>query len=232
MSPLTTLRLALAGNRSDRARMVLTAVSPALGTLTLLAAATVLAVTAPRAVHYTNQPNGVNFYERAYQLVGYAVLVAMVIAAAGLLVALADGVLARKRTLASLIATGTPRAVLARALSWQVLAPVVPAVALSVPAGILLPRFAVPGTHTTTDMMEVRRCTPLPGDPADACQDVAYEQAHGVLLTAEKVPVTVHMPWEQLGLLAGGAIAATVVITLIGLLFLRMSTRIAELRTS
>lgn len=54
-------------------------------------------------------PEGTGFYERAYQLVGYAVLVAMVIAAAGLLVALADGILARRRALASLVATGASR---------------------------------------------------------------------------------------------------------------------------
>ncbi|GGX32286.1 hypothetical protein GCM10010383_73250 [Streptomyces lomondensis] len=176
-------------------------------------------------------PEGTGFYERAYQLVGYAVLVAMVIAAAGLLVALADGILARRRALASLVATGASHGLLARALSWQVISPVVPAVALATLAGMLLPRLTVPSTNDTADM-EVWRCTPLPGDPHDACADAAYQQAHGTLLTAEKVPVTVHMPWGQLALLAGGAVTATVVVTLVGLLFLRMSTRVTELRTS
>lgn len=176
-------------------------------------------------------PEGTGFYERAYQLVGYAVLVAMVIAAAGLLVALADGILARRRALASLVATGASHGLLARALSWQVISPVVPAVALATLAGMLLPRLTVPGTNDTADM-EVWRCTPMPGDPHDACADAAYQQAHGTLLTAEKVPVTVHMPWGRLALLAGGAVTATVVVTLVGLLFLRMSTRVTELRTS
>lgn len=174
-------------------------------------------------------PSGTGFYERAYALVGYAVLVAMAIAAMGLLVALVDGVAARRRTLASLVAAGTQRGVLARSLGWQVLTPVVPAVALSVTVGALLPRFAVPDAREAA-RMEVRRCTPLPGDPADACQDPAYEQAHTVLLTAEKVPVTVHVPWDRLALLAGGAVAATVAITLVGLLFLRLNTRATELR--
>ncbi|MGP3942052.1 MULTISPECIES: FtsX-like permease family protein [Streptomyces] len=174
-------------------------------------------------------PPGSTFYERAYELIGYAVVVAAAIAVTGLLVALVDGVTARRRTLASLVAAGTPRGILSRALGWQVLTPIVPIVLLSVAVGALLPRLAVPDTRDSA-RMEVRRCIPLPGDPANACQDDAYEKAHTVLLTAEKVPVTVHVPWHQLLLLAGGAVAATVAITLVSLAFLRMNVRAAELR--
>lgn len=177
------------------------------------------------------EPGGTGLYARAYELVGYASLVALVIAAVGLLVALADTVLAQRRALASLIATGTPRGILARAIGWQTLTPVVPAVSLAVLAGVLLPRFAVPDAKDTMDM-QTWRCSPLPGDSASACEDQAYSQAHSVVVSAEKVPVTVHVPWEQLLLLAGTAIGATVAITLVSLLFLRMSTRATELRTA
>ncbi|MFF3248730.1 FtsX-like permease family protein [Streptomyces sp. NPDC002870] len=177
------------------------------------------------------KPAGTGLYSRAYELVGYASLVALVIAAAGLLVALADTVLAQRRALASLIATGTPRGILARAIGWQTLTPVAPAVGLAVLAGVLLPRFAVPDAKDTMDM-QTWRCSPLPGDSASACLDPAYSQAHSVQVSAEKVPVTVHTPWDQVLLLAGTAITATVVITLVALLFLRMSTRAGELRTA
>ncbi|MFC9822739.1 FtsX-like permease family protein [Streptomyces erythrochromogenes] len=177
------------------------------------------------------EPAGTGLYERAYELVGYAALVALVIAAAGLLVALADTVLAQRRALASLIATGTPRRILARAIGWQTLAPVAPAVSLAVLAGVLLPRFAVPDASDTADM-QTWRCAPLPGDGIGACEDQAYSQAHSALVSAEKVPVIVTTPWDQVLMLAGTAITATTAITLVSLLFLRMSTRAGELRTA
>ncbi|MCX4993659.1 FtsX-like permease family protein [Streptomyces sp. NBC_00568] len=179
----------------------------------------------------TYQPTDAAFYERAYQIVGYAVSVSMVIAAAGLLVALTDGVLSRRRALTSLVAAGTPRGILARALVWQTLTPVVPAVAIAVLVGVLLPRFAVPDANDTAPI-EVRRCVPSPGDAADACKNAAYDTAHQVLLTAERVPVTVDIPWSRIALLGTSAVAATIAITLFGLFFLRMNTRITELRTS
>lgn len=169
-------------------------------------------------------PMDTSFYDRAYQLVGYAVLVGVVIAAAGLLVALADGIVARRRTLVSLIAAGTPRGVLARALGWQVLAPVVPAVALAVAIGIILPRRVL-RDPVVRDL--ALRCAPV-----DACQASEYREAHGVVVVTGQTVYSVPVPWHQLALLGGGAVAATVVITLVGLLFLRMSTRVTDLRTT
>jgi len=46
------------------------------------------------------------------------------------------------------------------------------------------------------------------------------------------VPVPVPVPWVELGALAFGAIAATVIVTAIGLLFLRSSTDPTELRAA
>ena len=175
--------------------------------------------------------DGSGFYARAYQLVGYAVLVGVLIAAAGLLVALADSVVARRRTLASLVAVGTPRSVLARALGWQVLTPVVPAVTLAVSVGILLPRAVFPEVGPS-GTMTMSRCVPAAGDEASACADPAYRSAHEVLQTLPQVTVPVEVPWQQLALLGGGAVVATGLVTLVGLLFLRMSTRATELRTA
>ncbi|HYN97365.1 MAG TPA: FtsX-like permease family protein [Pilimelia sp.] len=171
-------------------------------------------------------PQHTTFYVRADELIGYAVVVGVVIAAAGLLVALADSIVARRRTLSSLVAAGAPRGVLARATAWQVLAPVVPAILLAVSAGVLLPRRVFrESTSARTGF-----CEPLPGDPADACNDAAYVERH--MVWTPEVTLQVPVPWEQLALLAGGALAATVAVTALGLLFLRTSTAVGELRTT
>ncbi|MER7576180.1 hypothetical protein [Streptomyces sp. NPDC126514] len=179
----------------------------------------------------TYEGAGTSLYERGYDLVGYGGLVALVIAAAGLLVALADTLLAQRRTFASLVAAGTPRKVLARAVVWQSLTPVVPSVAPAVLAGVLMPRLAVPSGQDTAPM-GTWRCTPLPGDPSDACADPSYAEAHSVQVTADKVTAVVEVPWEQLGLLSATALAAVVLVTVLGLCFLRVSTQPGWWRTA
>ena len=178
------------------------------------------------------EPAGTGLYERAYELVGYAALVALVIAAAGLLVALADTVLAQRRALASLIAAGTPRRILARAIGWQTLAPVAPAVSLASTGGRSAAPLRRPRRERHHGHADLALLTAAGRQCFRACDDQAYSQAQGVVVTAEKVPVTVHTPWDQLLMLAGTAISATVAITLVALLFLRMSTRADELRTA
>ncbi len=75
------------------------------------------------------------FYRSAYNLIDLALLVALVVAAAGLLVASCEAVLERRHTIASLAATGVPQATLRRAVLLQSLLPAVPAVALAAVAG-------------------------------------------------------------------------------------------------
>jgi FtsX-like permease family len=66
-----------------------------------------------------------------------AVLVmTIVIAAGGLLFAIVEGLLTRRRALASLVAAGVPRATLAKAVLWQALLPAVPAVLLAIAVGL------------------------------------------------------------------------------------------------
>lgn len=68
---------------------------------------------------------------------GVAVLVmTLVVAAGGLLFAIVEGLLTRRRALVSLVAAGTPRSVLARAVLWQALLPAVPAVLLAMAVGV------------------------------------------------------------------------------------------------
>lgn len=75
------------------------------------------------------------FYRSAYDLVDLALLVALVVAAAGLLVASCEAVLERRRTLASLAAAGVPLGTLRRAVLLQSLLPAVPAVILAAVTG-------------------------------------------------------------------------------------------------
>ncbi len=75
------------------------------------------------------------FYRSAYDLVDLALLVALLVAAAGLLVASCESVLECRRTLASLAATGVPQGTLRMAVLLQSLLPAVPAVALAAAVG-------------------------------------------------------------------------------------------------
>jgi hypothetical protein len=75
------------------------------------------------------------FYARGFELVNLGILVGVSVAAAGLLVALAEGILERRRSLAALAATGTPLATLRRAVLLQGLLPLVPAVLLATALG-------------------------------------------------------------------------------------------------
>jgi hypothetical protein len=169
------------------------------------------------------------FYARAYELIDYALLVAVSIAALGLLVALADGIVTRRRTLTALIAGGAPRGVLSRAVVWQVLTPALPAIAIAVSAGIVLPRRLVRQVESGSVGGDI--CRPAAGDPAAACADPGYFEAHRVYIETTPITLDVPVPWQHLSLLGGGAVGAVVAVTAVGLLFVRMSTDVSELRT-
>jgi len=76
-------------------------------------------------------------YRTAYALVDLALFVAVVVAAAGLLVASCEAVLERRRTLANLWAAGVPLPTLRRAVVLQSLLPATPALLLAAAAGTL-----------------------------------------------------------------------------------------------
>ncbi|WBB73394.1 ABC transporter permease [Micromonospora sp. WMMD1128] len=78
------------------------------------------------------------FYLGAMDLVDLAVVVAVVIAGGGLLVAVVEGITSRRRAYAAQVATGVPRAVIGRSLLWAALAPAVPAIGLALTVGYLL----------------------------------------------------------------------------------------------
>lgn len=133
----------------------------------------------------------------------------MVIAAAGLLVNAAEGIVSRRRTYAALVAAGTPRPVLARAALAETLLPLIPGVVLAAATGILAARgvFGTRVQHLDTAVVDDRQV------------NVASRM------------VDVPVPWTQLAILVGGSIAVMLLTTAAGLLFLRSATDPNELRT-
>ncbi|RCG18209.1 ABC transporter permease [Streptomyces reniochalinae] len=163
------------------------------------------------------------FYLNSMDLVDLAVAAALVIAACGLLVALAESVVARHRVHTSLVASGVPRRVLVRAGLWQTLAPAVPAVLLALAVGTALGRAAV-GTRVTTGSLQGRACT-----AANGCPD-GLTHANSAPVTVPEVVRATPVPWSQLALYGAGALVALLVVTAAALLFLRGTVRAEELR--
>ncbi|GAA1894334.1 hypothetical protein GCM10009687_74830 [Asanoa iriomotensis] len=142
------------------------------------------------------EPQRNSFYLSSMNLVDVAIVVAVVIAAAGLIVAVGEGIASRRRTYAALVASGVSRGVLARSILLQALVPIVPSVVLALFVGM-------------------RLVGPLTGDE--------------VFNYGESAPF-VH-PWDTIGAYGALAVGAVLVTVTIGLLFLRGSTAVEELRT-
>ncbi|BEL10432.1 hypothetical protein Q0Z83_086230 [Actinoplanes sichuanensis] len=165
-------------------------------------------------------PEHAAFYVNSAQLVLVAVGVGVAVSAAGLLVALAESVVSRRRTYAALTASGTPGRVLSGTLLWQTLAPLVPALGLAITAGLVLVR-------SVYDEVTVG------GGIIEACIDPAADAETCVRTTTSDPVVTlpVPVPWGQLVLLGGGTVLAMLVVAGIGMLVLRSSTDLEEIRT-
>lgn len=163
-------------------------------------------------------PDDPSFYFGAIRLVMVAVGLSAAVAAAGLLVAVAEGVVARRRTYASLTATGVPRRTLAAALLWQTVTPMIPAVLLALAAGDALVRLI----QSDFDLRaEYASCLATP-ETANQCVPLGTIHAPGIL----RVPI----PWGDLSLLGGGALLGVLVAVGAGVLVLRSSTDLEELR--
>ena len=159
------------------------------------------------------------FYSGAIRLVVLAVLVSAFMAAAGVLVALSEGIVARRRTYAALTATGVPRRTLSGALLWQTLTPVVPALLLALGVGAALIRLT--GMRVTTGGVSWDECVDPAADPATCATRTV-----SLPLVEMRVPI----PVEQMALLGGGALLAMLLAVGAALLVLRSSTDLEELR--
>ncbi|WP_344613265.1 FtsX-like permease family protein [Dactylosporangium salmoneum] len=162
------------------------------------------------------------FRSGVFELVNGVLLGLLGLAAFALLVVLVESGVARRRTLAALVAAGTPRAVLARAQCWHVLIPTLPGIALASLAGMLAMR-SFTGTATGGWGRDVCDGT------ATECADPAFRSAHSVWHDVTLV-FPVPLPWADVAALAAAALL--VVLTVIGasLLLQRSSTNPSELR--
>ncbi|MFC4063922.1 FtsX-like permease family protein [Actinoplanes subglobosus] len=134
-------------------------------------------------------------------LVDLAVTAVIGLAAAGILVALAEGITSRRRVYAAQVAAGVPRRVLSEAIAWQALAPAVPAVLISLTLGWSIVRSL--GSTVTVGAVE--------------------EQ--GLRVT---MPIAV--PFADLVMLGGGAVVALAAVAGMGALLLRSNTDLEEIR--
>ncbi|HEV7626318.1 MAG TPA: FtsX-like permease family protein [Streptomyces sp.] len=157
------------------------------------------------------------FYLGTMDLIDIAVGVALVITVIGLLVAIAESVVSRRRTHAALVATGVPRSVLGRAQVWQTLTPVLPASLLALTVGTLLGRsFGSEGS--------------APGGPVCPADAPECGAADGAVVP--DVVRQARVPLEELSLYGLGTLALVLAAVGVGLLFLRTSTDLDELRST
>ncbi len=147
------------------------------------------------------------FYADTLNLVDLVIVVAVVVASLGLLVIAAEGIVARRRSLAALTAAGTPHGVLRRAVLAEALLPLLPTSVLAAAAGV----FAARGLFGTTYVQREFSTT---------------GQLLGERITA--IPV----PWTELVVLVAGTLLITSLATSVSLLFLRGSTSPSELRAA
>ncbi|MFE0528379.1 FtsX-like permease family protein [Micromonospora parva] len=166
------------------------------------------------------------FYLSTMDLVDAAVAVAILIAAGGLIVALVEGIVARRRAYAALVATGVPRGALSRSVAWQALTPAVPAILLALTVGTLLGRGLFPKAVRGESSTQV--CTAT----AELCADPATRERYLAVIGTPDIERVPAVPLEHLAWLGAGALGAVLVTVGVGLLFLRTSTALDELRTA
>ncbi|MBM0205797.1 ABC transporter permease [Micromonospora sp. STR1s_5] len=166
------------------------------------------------------------FYLSTMDYVDGAIAVAILIATGGLIVALVEGIVARRRAYAALVATGVPRATLSRSVAWQALAPAVPAILLALTVGTLLGRGLA-----AAEVSAGGGSTMICEATAALCEDPATSAQYNRIVHVPEVQRAVPVPLEHLAWLGAGALAAVLVTIGVGLLFLRASTALDELRT-
>lgn len=160
------------------------------------------------------------FYVGAIDLIMVAVGIGVAVAAAGVLVTLAESIVARRRAYAALTAVGVPRRTLSEAVLWHTLAPLVPALLLALLSGLGIARLM--GTEVSAGAPSGYLC--------DAACQAGTGEAVEVVTPGAPVTAAVPVPVELLALLGGGALLAMVIAAGIGLLVLRSSTDLEELR--
>lgn len=160
-----------------------------------------------------------NFYLNSVDLVRIAVAVGALVAAAGIMVALAESIVSRRRTYAGLVAAGVPRRVLGSSIAWQTLTPLVPAVLVALTVGVGLVRTVL--TEVTAG-----------GDASCSGTEAECFEGSPSWVQYPEVTKAVPVPLVDLLLLGGGAVAVMLLVVGVGLVLLRSSTDLDELRVA
>ncbi|BCJ43805.1 hypothetical protein GCM10010168_91520 [Actinoplanes ianthinogenes] len=154
------------------------------------------------------------FYYGGIRLVLVAVTLALLVAAGGVLVAFAEGIVARRRTFAAMAASGVPRRKLGAVLFWHTFAPLIPALLLALFSGALLVRT-------------IRTEVTVGGGTSETCIDPGCVPQ---VVTDPTVVQPVPVPFGPLALLGGTALLMMALVVGAGMLVLRSSTDLEELR--
>lgn len=149
------------------------------------------------------------FYADTFTLLNIVLMMGIGIAVAGLLVITVESVITRRRTLAALVAAGTPHRTLAVAMLLETLLPLAPTVVFATVTGL----FAARGFFGTTAIEQT--------GPPDELGNYARSYQG-----------TAAIPWVDLTILAGGTLIAAALMTAIALPLLRRSTSVSELRAA
>ncbi len=144
-------------------------------------------------------------YANTFDLLDLVLVGGISLAAAGLIVSAAEAITERRRTLAALVAGGTPRATLARASLAEHLITLVPGTIIA----------AITGTLIARGFFGNRVDPHLPGVGNAGGGDVL-------------VPV----PWAELGVVILGTLAVVTAVSAVALAFLPSSTSTTELRAA
>ncbi|BCJ32518.1 hypothetical protein Athai_00210 [Actinocatenispora thailandica] len=167
------------------------------------------------------------FYGRAFDIVDLGVRVVLVVAAAALLTALVERVVGQRRQLAAATAAGVPRRTLGAALVLHALVTTAPGVVIAALVGMFTGRAIVP----SYDVTQAAGVYCVDHGSVEPCYGADSKQLRHLTLPELHVHVTAAVPWGQVGLIVGIALAAVAGTALLSLSFLRVSTRIEDLRT-
>ncbi|PZG13702.1 hypothetical protein C1I95_23165 [Micromonospora craterilacus] len=162
------------------------------------------------------------FRSDVHDLVNAVLLGLTGVAALTLLIALVESGVARRHTVAALVAGGTPRGVLARAMCWRVLLPAVPGIAIAGLIGMLAMRAF---TVTATGGWGRQICVGTPEQCAGA--DAGNYLEYVSVTHTFRTPV----PWGEIGGVASASLLAILLVIAASVLLQRSSTNPAELRS-
>jgi hypothetical protein len=170
-----------------------------------------------------------DFAVQTMKLITVAVAVAVLVSVAGVMVALAEGIVTRRRAYAALIAGGVPRRTLGEALVWQTMVPLIPAMLIATGIG-----YQLTGTFKSLDHAVTAGDTHIGCYTADPLCTPAAASDSPIWTNVDTPVVTmvIPVPLGDLAVLWGGTLVAMIAVVAVGIVLLRRSTDLEELRVA